>query len=118
MALTIENSRMELQCYPMEVALSDGSTKVPADQYVSHIAIGYTATDENGMTAYMDGMVDLTSPDSKDPSSFTDFASLEKSWGDAIAEQWRTDNEVDVTLAANMDRINARPKVVVAPWVE
>ncbi len=116
MALTIENSRMEIQCYPMEVTLSDGSTTVPADQYISNMAIGYTATDENGMTAYMDGLVNLTVPGSKDPSSFTAFASLEKSWGDAIAEQWRADNDVDVALAADMERINARPKVVVAPW--
>jgi hypothetical protein len=116
MALTIENTRMELQCYPMDVTLSDGSTGVSADEYVSHVAVGYTATDEDGVTAYVDGMVSLAAPESKDPATFTAFSSLQKSWGDAIAEQWRIDNGVDAKLISDVEIIRQRPKIVSSPW--
>lgn len=116
MALTIENTRMELQCYPMDVTLSDGSTGVSANEYVSHVAVGYTATDEDGVTAYVDGIVSLAAPENKEPSAFAAFSSLSKSWGDAIAEQWRTDNGVDDRLTADIEIIKSKPIVVAAPW--
>ena len=116
MSLTITNSRLELQCFPVDVALSDGSTVIPADEYVTSVAVGYTATDDDGTTSYTDGIVSLSAPESKDPSSFTAFASLEKAWGDAIAEQWRTDNDVDAKLAADIEIIKKRPKIIPLPW--
>ena len=118
MALTIEMSRMEVICYPMEVTLSDGSTKVPANEYIARMAIGYTATDDDGVTAYTDGVMELTRPETKDPSKFTAFSSLEKSWGDTIAEQWRSDNDVDTKLDDDITRIKESPRHVVAPWDE
>ena len=118
MALTIEISRMDITCYPMEVTLSDGSTKVPADEYVANVAVGYTATDEDGITAYVDGVVALVLPETKDPSAFTAFSSLEQSWGEAIAEQWRSDNDVDTRLTDDIERIKTRPRQVPVPWDE
>ncbi len=116
MALTITNARLELQCSPQEVTLSDDSTTVPADQYVVSVAVGYTATADDGTTAYVDGIVNLALPENKNPSSFTAFSSLEKTWGDQIAEQWRADNDVDDKLTADIEIIRNRPKTVVSPW--
>jgi len=116
MALTIENSRIELQCSPLEVKLSDDSTVVPADEYVVSVAVGYTATDDDGTAAYVDGIMKLALPENKDPSTFTAFSSLEKSWAEEIAEQWRTENDVDAKLASDVEIIRNRPKTVVSPW--
>tara|TARA_R100000808_G_C2133259_1_gene142030 strand:+ start:1281 stop:1634 length:354 start_codon:yes stop_codon:yes gene_type:complete len=113
---TIKLSTLVLKVNAAAVRLSDGTT-VDAGQYVTQIHCQYHAADTDGTGTAISGRIQLAEPSSRSSDDFVAYVALTRDWAVAIAEQWRTDNNVDATLTARLASMAAVDQSVqTPPW--